>query len=619
MISDKTRLTYRQLEDRSDDLARHLCSLGVTRGSLVGLCVERSPEMIIALLAILKAGGAYVPLDPAYPEARLRYLLEDARLRWVLADGKSPTGGGPSLLPVEIIPLADALLAGSRADAAPSLPAPAVCPEDAAYIIYTSGSTGRPKGVVVTHANLLHSTNARLSYYREPLSAFLLLSSFAFDSSVAGIFWTLCAGGTLVLPEPGAERDCFEINRLTAGHRVSHLLCLPSLYLRLLDHAAALRGSLRVAIVAGEPCPPAVVRRHFGTLPDTALYNEYGPTEATVWSTVHRAEPGANAGVGAGVGEDPAASVPIGFPIPGATIRLLRTDSNEVPRGETGEIYIGGPGVAQGYLHRPELTNERFLLIDGARLYRTGDLGRRRPDGALEFIGRIDHQVKIRGFRIEPGEIEAMLREHPEVYDAAVVARERQGESELIAYVITGNGSDHGSGSGNGNGGNRGNDRGVALASGGLRAWLRRKLPGHMIPSAFVQMEVFPITANGKVDRHALPDPPFERPRSQAQPFAPAKTELEKTITRIWADVIGTGNISIYDNFFEAGGTSLRAAEVQAQLTRAVGRPVAAATLFQYPTVASLAGFLSAEKVKHATVSTITDRARRQRQAYARS
>ncbi len=310
--------------------------------------------------------------------------------------------------------------------------APAIRGENLAYVIYTSGSTGTPKGVTVTHRNLVHSTHARLHYYGEPMSAFLLLSPVIFDSSVAGIFGTLCQGGTLVLPPPGAERDPALLAELIADHHISHLLCIPSLYELLLGEATAQGSeSLRVAIVAGEPCRPTLVSRHYAALPHCALVNEYGPTEATVWCSAYRCRP-----------SEERTPVPIGRPVSHARLYVLDSWGEPAPIGVVGELYVGGPGVARGYLNRPELTAERFVPdpFDGTignRLYRTGDLARWLTDGNLEFRGRIDDQVKVRGRRIELGEVESVLLRHPDVREVVAAAREEvPGAVQLVAYLV---------------------------------------------------------------------------------------------------------------------------------------------------------------------------------------
>ena len=404
-------LAYGELAAWAERLALELRDRGIGAESRVALCVERSPEMVAGILAILRAGAAYLPLDPSYPAERLRFMLQDSGAALTLAPASlRPRLQGSAVPWLDLAPPIEnvaAAAAGIRT----------VPPAAAAYVIYTSGSTGQPKGVVVPHASAAYSTAVRRLYYRDPVGCYLLLSSFAFDSSVAGIFWTLASGGTLVMPEESAHRDPQQLLELIARHRVTHLLALPSLYRLLLDAAPpGALASLRTAIVAGEACGAALVRRHREVLPGVRLVNEYGPTEASVWSTAAECGP-----------DEAQAEVPIGSAIPGARVGLHTPAGDLIPAGTDGELWVAGPGLARGYHRRADLTAERFVPDPyaeepGARAYRTGDLARRREDGALLFRGRRDHQVKIRGYRIELGEIESALASHPQVVQAAVVA-----------------------------------------------------------------------------------------------------------------------------------------------------------------------------------------------------
>jgi len=434
VIFAQESLTYRELNQKANHLADYLRSLGVQGDTKVGLCVERSVVMVVAILAILKAGGAYVPLDPNYPQERLSYILKDAQIEILLTQ--------TSL--IKKLPIDNQKIVNLEADL-PSLPEQKeqnivniTNPENLAYIIYTSGSTGKPKGVLVTHRNLVHSTQARINYYQESLNSYLLLSSFAFDSSVAGIFWTLCVGGTLVLPSSDFQQNPWQIIDLIELHKVSHLLCLPSLWKLLLEQSSNSVNleSLKVVIVAGESCAKDLVKQHYQQLEKTTLYNEYGPTEATVWSTVERCSY-----------HESLTKVAIGRPISNTKIYILDSNLQPVPIGDTGEIYIGGAGVTKGYLNRPELTQEKFIanpFLNGDNeacvLYKTGDLAKYLPDGKIEFIDRIDNQVKIRGFRIELGEIEETLQQHPQVKQSAVITISEAAETPyLVAYVVAEN------------------------------------------------------------------------------------------------------------------------------------------------------------------------------------
>ncbi len=557
-------LTYHELNQRADQVARHLQSLGVGPDVPVGLFVERSFEMMAGILGVLKAGGACLPLDPAYPAERLSFMLEETQAQLVLTHSRLL-----AQLPAhnaEVICLDTVCLDTEPEFRGKDLLPTAVQAASAtniAYVIYTSGSTGHPKGVRVTHSGLVNSTLARTAYYRETLRSFLLLSSFTFDSSLAGIFWTLTVGGTLVLPPDSSRWELDSVSVLIEKHQISHLLCVPSLYQTLIENSPSERlASLKVAIVAGESCPVALVEEHYRRLPHAALYNEYGPTEATVWCSVYRCEP-----------QPDAIRVPIGRPIANTQMYVLDSRRQMVPVGVPGELYVGGAGVAGGYWNRPELTAEKFISdpfssTPKARLYKTGDLARFLPDGNIEYLGRVDHQVKIRGFRIELGEIEAALASHPGVREVAVVAREdAPGEKRLVAYYTVSNVS------------------GKATGAGELRSHLSVRLPDYMVPAAYVQMEGMPLTANGKLDRKALPVPGGDA--YAVRGYEAPQGEIETRLAQIWADVLKIDRVGRNDNFFELGGHSLLAM-ILIERMRRQGLRVNVRALFMTPTLEEL-------------------------------
>ncbi|HZI18005.1 MAG TPA: amino acid adenylation domain-containing protein [Pyrinomonadaceae bacterium] len=560
-------LTYGELNERADRLAALLAEQGVGPEVRVGLLVERSMEMPVGILAILKAGGVYVPLDPQYPRERLSFMARDAGLALTLTQERLAgelAGQGLRWLAIE-----SAQLDGP----APPAPAPEPAPagEHLAYMIYTSGSTGRPKGVMVEHRNLAHSTAARDIYYREPVGSFLLLSSFAFDSSVAGIFWTLTGGGTLVLPSRDFERDLSGLAGLIREQRVTTMLCLPSLYSFLLQQPEVERlHSLKTVIVAGEACPPALVARHRELMPQAKLFNEYGPTEASVWSSVLEV-----GGLAEGL------NVPIGRPVPNGRMYVLDAHGQPAPVGVAGELYVGGEGVTRGYHRRPGLTAERFLPDPygpepGARLYRTGDLGRFLADGNVEFLGRADNQLKLRGYRIELGEIESALEAHPAVASAAVVSRDvvgdEPGDDRLVAYYVAAG-------------------DGAAPAPGDLRAHLRERLPDYMVPSVFMPVPALPRTPNGKLDRRALPAPAAGR-EGLATEFAPPADRLESLIAETWSELLQVKEVGVNDNFFELGGHSFLIIRVHDRLQKRLERQFPLLSVFEHPTVRALARFL---------------------------
>jgi amino acid adenylation domain-containing protein/non-ribosomal peptide synthase protein (TIGR01720 family) len=547
-------VTYRALEASANRIANTLHTYGVQPDHVVGVYGGRTMETVASILGVLKAGGAYLPLDPSYPAERLSFMLADTQACHVLALEPLP----------DEIAVDKRVIVHSLAADAPVWSAPGdrhrqtIDPANLAYVIYTSGSTGRPKGVMIGHGNAVASMLARFAFYPEPIRGFLLLSSFSFDSSVAGLFWTLSQGGTLHLPEDEQHRDPASLAALIALRGISHFLALPSLHAQILEELGD--HELVCTIVAGEACPPALPRRHVERLPGVALVNEYGPTEASVWCTGWRADQAADDLV-----------VAIGRPIRGVHVHILDGALDPVPIGVDGEIYVAGGGIARGYLGRPALTAERFIPNPfgeaGERLYRTGDLGRYRADGVIEYRGRIDQQVKIRGFRIELGEIEAALVRLPGIREAVVLAREDQpGEKRLVAYV-------------------------VPYAENGpntseLRAALARELPDYMIPSAFVALAAMPLTPNGKIDRKALPAPDIGA--QVAHRYVAPCTPTEETLCRIFAEVLGLDRIGIEDNFFEVGGHSLLAIKLIERVRRQ-GLHADVRSLFANPTPAGLA------------------------------
>ena len=569
--SSERSFTYAQLNERANQLAHQLIEQGVKPGSIIGLCLTRSTEMFVGILGILKAGAAYLPLDPDYPHERLQFMIEDCKVSKIITvEAYQKLVSDFHTKPICIDSGWHEISGYSNKN-----PDVSIEPGDLCYIIYTSGSTGMPKGVLIEHGNIVHSTIARMQYYPEHVEKFILLSSFSFDSSVAGIFWTLCQGGTLFLPEQGAEKDLHQIAALIEQERPSHMLCLPSAYGMLLETAdSAQLASLKTMIVAGESCPPALVRKHMEKLPETTLYNEYGPTEGTVWSTVYKIDPN----------RPPQLAVPIGRPIQNVQAFVLNQDLQPAPIGVTGELHIAGAGLARGYLNNDVYNRTKFIKTslpgqkNRIRLYKTGDLVRYQKDGNIVFIGRVDSQVKIRGYRIELGEIEAVLTSHPKIKDAAVIAREdRPGDKRLVAYVIQRSGH--------------------KLEHSSITSFLEEKLPAYMIPQAYVFLDKFKLTPNGKVDRNSLPSPSEETASLSRQYVAPT-TESEQLLTDIWADVLNLERIGIKDNFFELGGHSLLGVHLLNNVEKATGKRLPIAALFKAPTIEAMATLLSEQDNK---------------------
>ncbi|MDT4291637.1 amino acid adenylation domain-containing protein [Methylomonas sp. MO1] len=573
-------LSYAELNAKANQLAHYLIERGVGPDVLVGICVERSLAMVIGLLGILKAGGAYVPLDPNYPAERRKLILADAGVKLLLTR-ETPNAEFAADQVGDVVCLdrgGPAIAEYPKAN-----PMVSLHPLHLAYLIYTSGSTGRPKGVAVNHRNAVHSTWSRLTGYPEPVKAYLLLSSFAFDSSVAGIFWTLAQGGCLYLPHDDNIKDPVALAALIEQGRISHLLALPSLYALLLEQTPQSLSGLQVAIVAGEACPTDVVKRHLAVLPGTKLYNEYGPTEGTVWSSVYQASL-----------DDLDKPLSIGRPITNVRLYNLDRSLNPVPVGVVGELYIGGAGIVPGYWQRPDLTAERFVPDPfgpaGGRRYKTGDLVRYRTDGALEFLGRIDHQVKIRGFRIELGEIEAQLLKYADIKDAVVIAREdHPGDKRLVAYVVPHAVAD--------------TEAEQAIVE-GLKARLKQQLPDYMVPSAFVVLDAMPLSANGKLDRKQLPAPDFSEQLKQA--YVAPGTETEQVLAEIWQEVLGVDKVGIEDDFFELGGHSLLATQLAFSGERRLQQKFPVKMVFEHPTIVQQAAWLAGD-ISDADIDLLVD------------
>ncbi len=563
-------LTYGELERRANQVAHLLRDLGVGVDDRVGLCLERSASMLVGLLGILKAGAGYVPLDPGYPRDRLAFLLADSGARAVVTDA----AGAMALPPHEVATLCLDGDAERLAAASADRPQPVAAADHLAYVIYTSGSTGTPKGVEITHRTLLHSTLAREAVYPEAPGRYLLVSSYAFDSSVAGLFWTAVSGGALVLPGQGLERDLRALRQLIDTHAVTHTLMLPSLYTTLLRETGG-EGmrSLRCVIVAGEACSRDTVDLHHELLPDAGLWNEYGPTEGTVWATVHHC-----------VAADEAARVPIGVPIRNVQAYVLDAAGGPLPVGVPGELYIGGDGLARGYLGRPELTAERFVRnhlaeTPGDRLYRTGDLVCRRDDGALDFLGRVDHQVKVRGYRIELEEVEAALVELDGIAEAAVAAPTADdGAARLVGYVVPAAGS--------------------TPSTAAIADALRAALPDYMVPAQWVVLDALPLNPNGKVDRAALPEPAdgaVDRPT-----YAAPQGAVETVLAELWADVLQVESVGREDNFFQLGGHSLLVTQLVFRVRDTLGVEMPLRLAFEAPTLAALGEALLADPDRRA-------------------
>jgi amino acid adenylation domain-containing protein len=557
-------VTYRDLDRRASQAARLLRARGIGPDEPVGICMDRSVEMVVGLLAILKADGAYVPFDPAYPAERLRFMVEDIRPRVVLTQSRLLDLWQGAFC--EVIALdAPSTARGRQLEGSPPRLSTA---DHLAYVMYTSGSTGQPKGAMNTHRGVVNRLLwMQQAYPLEPDDRILQKTPFSFDVSVWEFFWPLMVGAQLVIAEPGGHLDPDYLIRVIREEAVTTLHFVPSMLRAFLDTPGVERcDSLRRVICSGEALPLDLEKRFFERL-GAQLHNLYGPTEAAVDVTAWACKP-----------DLARSSVPIGRPIANTEIHLLDRDLRLAPLGARGELCIGGLNVGRGYWRRPALTAEKFIpdpFSDrlGARLYRTGDLARRTADGAFEYLDRQDHQVKIRGFRIELGEIEARVADAPGIRECAVVTAGDGAEKRLIAYVSTAD---------------------SAPSTGDLSSFLRRQLPEYMIPSTFVLLPRLPLSANGKVDRRALPRPEAG-PTGRVADVAMPQSEAERSIAGAWREVLRNDNVGLYDNFFELGGNSLLLLPVQHRLQRLFKRPIPLTALFRAPTVRLLAEFLTAE------------------------
>lgn len=556
VLSEGKQLTYANLNRRANRLAHRLRDAGVGPEVLVGICMDRRPEMIVAMLGVLKAGGAYVPLDPAYPAERLAFTMEDSRAQVLITQERlKPRFAGTT---AEVLCFDGALAGNGGPDHNPD---PLAKETSLAYVIYTSGSTGRPKGVAIEHrsaATLVYW--AKETYTDEETRGTLASTSICFDLSVFEIFTTLARGSTVVLVD-----NALSLSGLSDRGAVTLLNTVPSAAQEL-ARAGLIPPSVVTINLAGEPLSAELVDTLYSYPHVRRVFDLYGPSEDTTYSTFALREPGGRA--------------TIGRPLPNTRLYILGGSLEPVPIGVPGEIHLAGAGLARGYLHREDLTRERFVPdpfsdVPDGRMYRTGDLGRFLPDGNVEFLGRIDHQVKVRGFRIELGEVESVMRSYPGVTDAAVVAREDEaGAKQLVAYVAMG----------------KSTPPGVHE----LRAHLAGKLPEYMLPARFVFLEALPMTPNGKVDRKALPDPSWERAPSADGPVSP-RDILEQQLVHIWEKLFQRTSIGIRDNFFDLGGNSLMAVRLFAQVEKLTGKTLPLVTLFQAPTIEQVASLLKDE------------------------
>ena len=566
VVDASGRVTYDQLQKRANQFAHELIGMGVEPGSLVGICMERSIDLMVAMLGVMQTGSAYVPIDPTFPPQRQEFMLADARAPVLITQERllgtiDPRGAKVICMDRD----------RSRIDQRPQEPVGvAVDPEDRAYIIYTSGSTGQPKGVQTIHRSVANL----LAYMREwpgtsSEDVVANVATHAVDLPVPDFYLTLMVGARLVIIPREATMDGVELADWLARSGATAMAATATSWQLLVD--AGWKGSPTLKISAGGEALPRALAEELRSR-CSSLWNVYGPTETTVWSSVLKLEPGEG-------------SPPIGGPLWNTTFYVLDKNRQPVPIGVPGELYIGGHGLAPGYLERPELTAEKFVAdpfsdAEGSRLYRTGDLVRWREDATLEYLGRVDLQVKLRGFRIELEEIEAVLETHPQVGGAAAVVREdTPGDQRIVAYLVAAEGEtvevDH------------------------LRRLCKTKLAPYMVPSMFVVLDEFPTTPNRKLDRRALPAPDGARPDLERSYVAP-ESPIEESLASIWREVLGVDRVGIDDDFFDLGGHSLLAVKMLARVQDSLGLDLYLGTVFEHPTVRELAVAVTAALLEEA-------------------
>ncbi len=575
VVFEDQQLTYRQLNNRANQLAHYLQSLGVKSEVLVGICVERSFEMVVGLLGILKAGGAYVPLDPNYPQERIAYMLEDSAVSVLLTEQKLLTSLPSHQASVVCWDIESERINCESEENLTTL----VTPEQLSYINYTSGSTGVPKGVEVTHrgvTRLLFGVNyANL----DTEQTFVQIAPISFDASTFEIWGALLHGSRCVI---FAEKipTSKDLSYLITKNKITTLWLTSTLFNTIIDEDPEALSGIRQLLIGGEALSVSHVRRGLNALPSTQIINGYGPTENTTFTCCY-AIPSPL--------DSQAHSIPIGRPIANTQTYILDQYLQPVPIGIPGELHIGGAGLARGYLNRPKLTQEKFISNPfdketGSRLYKTGDLARYLRDGNIEFLSRIDNQVKIRGFRIELGEIEATINTHPQIKETVVITREDiPGNKRLVAYLVTDE----------------------SLNTKQLREFLKEKLPEYMVPSAFVTLDTLPLTPSGKINRRALPAPDKLSIQLETK-FAPPTNPIEQTLANIWVEVLGVKKVGIYDNFFDLGGHSLLAVRLVAQIEKVTHKKLPLAALFQFTTISEIAHLLEEKEAADYTKSRLS-------------
>ena len=586
-VSGARRLSYSELNARANFLAAKLRQSGVGPGTMVGCCIERSPEMIVAFVAILKAGGAYVPLDPSYPKERLEHMIAETAAPVMLSESSLAAIFGNQGVPVICV---DGIFSsGGALDA--TNPESTGAATDLAYVMYTSGSTGEPKGVMVENRAVVRLVRNTNFCNFGPEEVFLQFAPVSFDASTIEIWGPLLNGGTLVLMPPGAA-SLQDLGRAIREHGVTTVWLTSGLFNLMVEQRLEDLRPIRQLLAGGDVLSSRHVRRVLDALPECTVINGYGPTENTTFTCCHVMRSG----------DRVPESVPIGKPISNTRVYILDENLRPAPPRTPGELYAGGDGVARGYLKDPIRTAEKFLPDPfseqaDARMYRTGDLARWRDDGVVEFLGRMDNQVKIHGYRIEPGEIEIALRTHKTVNQACVVPHtDANGSKRLVGYFTTADNKE--------------------LTGSELKQFLSSKVPAYMVPAVFVRMDALPLSANGKVERAAFPAPVFENEEAPAEKSA--ATELEGQIAELWKRILRVERVGRDDNFFDLGGDSLLLLAVHSHLQKGLQVELPVTDLFEFTTVRTLAARLSKLQPTVRSFSDVQQQAQQQRDAFAR-
>jgi aspartate racemase len=579
LVFGELQMTYRELNEQADEFAGRLRGMGVGPDVLVGLCLERFCELMVAMLAILKAGGAYVPLDRTYPHERLQFMVQDTALTVLVTDSDFDTSDFKSVK--HVIRLGGAPSTRSASSESSDvrvervLGAPKTTSENLAYVIYTSGSTGTPKGAAIPHRGIVRLVRNTNYVKFSPEDVFLQLAPVSFDASTFEIWGALLNGAKLVIFPPHVP-SLEELGRFIQQHGVTTLWLTAGLFHQMVEHQLGSLKSVRQLLAGGDVLSVAHVTKAALELPDCQIINGYGPTENTTFTTCFRVSADCSGG----------RSVPIGRPISNTQLYVLDTHLAPVPMGVPGELFIGGDGLARGYLNRPELTVEKFIpnpFNKNQKLYRTGDIVRWLPDGNIEFLGRKDSQVKIRGFRIELGEIETALAQYPAVREAVVIVRDTDnGGRQLVAYVVT--------------------KVEARFDGAALRKFLEEKLPTYMVPSGFVAVEQMPLTPNGKVDRRALAALDIKQ-TAATKTFVAPRNSTETKLAEIWREVLARELIGIHDNFFHLGGHSLLAIQIVSRISKVFQTELPVRDIFETPTIAGLA-----EKIQRQPSAPIASR-----------